>query len=257
MGENNIYIHSFSVDNMWNRLKLVWNDIHPDVNIIVGINGSGKTTLLNCINDYYNSKKSFYKCNGTPLDIPVYFIHSFDVPLTNRKKKDSPLYQELEKVVFQSPDSKLNFFNYRMRAINYPEERERVEYRIKGLFQVVNELFKETGKSMEIDRDTNGLIFAMEDGAIKIELSQLSSGEKQLLLLLLTVFLQDEKPCVLLLDEPEISLHITWQDCLIEVLRKLNPNCQLIVTTHSPNIFAEGWEDCLVFMENLESHVIH
>lgn len=97
-----------------------------------------------------------------------------------------------------------------MRAINYPEERERVECRINKLFQVVNEIFKETGKSLEIDKDTNGLVFAMDKGTVKIELSQLSSGEKQLLLLLLTVFFQDEKPCVLLLDEPEISLHITW-----------------------------------------------
>lgn len=255
MGEKNRYIHSFSIDNLWNRLRLTWNDIYPDVNIIVGINGSGKTTLLNCIYDYYNSKKSSYKCEGTPLEIPVYFIRSFDVPLTNRKKKDSPLYQELEKVVFQSPDGKLNFFNYRMRAINYPEERERVERRIDELFQVVNDIFKETGKSIEIDKDTNGLVFAIDGDSPKIKLSQLSSGEKQLLLILLTVFLQDENPCVLLLDEPEISLHITWQDCLIEVLRKLNPNCQLIVTTHSPNIFAEGWKERLVFMENLESHV--
>ncbi len=103
MGEKSIYIHSFSVDNMWNRVKLVWNDIRPNVNIIVGINGSGKTTLLNCINDYYNSKKSLYKCNGTPLGIPVQFIRSFDVPLANRKKKDSPLYQELEKSYFSLP----------------------------------------------------------------------------------------------------------------------------------------------------------
>ena len=255
MEERNTYIRFFSIENLWNRLDLKWDDIHPDVNIIVGINGSGKTTLLNCIYDYYHSSKTSYKCKGTSLDVPVYFIRSFDVPLNNRKKKDSPLYQELEKVVFQSPDNKLSFFNYRMRAINYPEERERVEQRIDRFFQLVNEIFKETGKSITIDKDTNELVFLMEKGSVKIRMSQLSSGEKQLLLLLLTVFLQDENPCVLLLDEPEISLHITWQDRLVEVLRKLNPNCQLIVTTHSPNIFAEGWEDKLVFMENLENHV--
>lgn len=254
MGENT-YIRSFSIKDLWNRLDLVWNDIHPDVNIIVGINGSGKTTLLNCINDYYNQNKTSYKCEGTVLDVPVYFIRSFDVPLNNRKKKDSPLYQELEKVVFQSPNNKLSFFNYRMRAINYPEERERVEQRIEGFFQLVNRIFEETGKTIEIDKEINGLVFMMDGGRVKIRLSQLSSGEKQVLLLLLTVFLQDENPCVLLLDEPEISLHITWQDRLVEVLRKLNPNCQLIVTTHSPNIFAEGWEEKLVFMDNLESHV--
>ena len=96
----------------------------------------------------------------------------------------------------------------------------------------------------------NGDVIRAEDE--KIQLDQLSSGEKQILLILTTVFLQEEKPAVLLMDEPEISLHITWQDRLIELIRKLNPNCQLILTTHSPNIFANGWEDKIVFIQDLE-----
>ena len=82
-------------------------------------------------------------------------------------------------------------------------------------------------------------------------MGQLSSGEKQLLLILFTVFLQEEKPNVLLMDEPEISLHISWQDRLISLIRQLNPHCQLILTTHSPNIFANGWEDKIIFMQDL------
>ena len=96
----------------------------------------------------------------------------------------------------------------------------------------------------------DGDVLCVEDE--KIQLDQLSSGEKQILLILTTVFLQEEKPNVLLMDEPEISLHITWQDRLIELIRKLNPNCQLILTTHSPNIFANGWEDKIVFIQDLE-----
>lgn len=96
----------------------------------------------------------------------------------------------------------------------------------------------------------NGDVIRAEDE--KIQLDQLSSGEKQILLILTTVFLQEEKSAVLLMDEPEISLHITWQDRLIELIRKLNPNCQLILTTHSPNIFANGWEDKIVFIQDLE-----
>ena len=59
------------------------------------------------------------------------------------------------------------------------------------------------------------------------------------------------EPKVLLLDEPEISLHIEWQDRLIQLMLDLNPNCQIIMTTHSPNIFADGWEDKLVFISDL------
>ena len=98
--------------------------------------------------------------------------------------------------------------------------------------------------------DSEGNVIYVSDE--KIQLDQLSSGEKQMLLILTTVFLQEEKPNVLLMDEPEISLHINWQDRLIEWIRQLNPYCQVILTTHSPNIFANGWEDKIVFIQDLE-----
>ena len=102
----------------------------------------------------------------------------------------------------------------------------------------------------EIDIQKNTLIFVEKDGNI-LQLNDLSAGEKQLLYLLLTVFLMDEKPAILLLDEPELSLHITWQEKLIDALRHLNPVCQIITTTHSPSIFVNGWSEHLVFVDNL------
>jgi predicted ATP-dependent endonuclease of OLD family len=53
------------------------------------------------------------------------------------------------------------------------------------------------------------------------------------------------------LDEPEISLHIEWQMKFISTLQKLNPNCQLLISTHSPGIFGQGWGSRLTFMEDL------
>ena len=79
----------------------------------------------------------------------------------------------------------------------------------------------------------------------------LSSGEKQLLIILLTVLLEDGREYVLMMDEPEISLHISWQYELLNWILKLNPNVQLIMTTHSPMIFADGWGDKSIHMENI------
>jgi hypothetical protein len=53
--------------------------------------------------------------------------------------------------------------------------------------------------------------------------------------------LQRKQNSVLLLDEPEISLHLSWQRKLIDTLREINPNCQLIIVTHSPSIYGDGW----------------
>ena len=72
---------------------------------------------------------------------------------------------------------------------------------------------------------------------------QLSSGEKQMLVILLTVLVENNLPYVLFMDEPEVSLHIEWQQRLIETILDLNPNVQIILTTHSPAVIMNGWMD--------------
>ena len=49
-----------------------------------------------------------------------------------------------------------------------------------------------------------------------------------MLVILLTVLVQDNSHCVLFMDEPEASLHIEWQQKLIAMIRELNPNVQII-----------------------------
>lgn len=280
MTENNIYISSFHVQKMWKRIDIQWDNINEDVNILVGINGCGKTTLLNIISDYYSGQKQKIKKNlaesvsGTQTSTPVTYIRSFDVPANAKKRTESILLQELKNVINQNGEG-TSFFDYRMKMLNFPEQADMIRHRINVFFKLINSLFEETGKEIMIDPLNNTIVFSIEDTgkAIitedgeriytsdnqplytedeKIQLEQLSSGEKQMLLILTTVFLQEEKPNILLMDEPEISLHITWQDRLIETIRELNPNCQLIITTHSPNIFANGWEDKIVFIQDLE-----
>ena len=72
---------------------------------------------------------------------------------------------------------------------------------------------------------------------------QLSSGEKQMLAILLTVLVEDNQNYVLFMDEPEVSLHVDWQQQLIDLLLELNPNVQIILTTHSPAVIMNGWVD--------------
>lgn len=278
MEEKNKYIAQFQVCKMWGRSNLQWNNINDDVNILVGINGCGKTTLLNLISDYYTGQKIkktlAESVSGTDISSPVTYIRSFDIPANAKKKTESMLLQELKYIINQNGEG-TSFFDYRMKMLNFPQEANTIQQRIDKFFQLVNSLFEETGKEIMIDPQNNILVFSLKgteealfssDGfklydvdnkalygaTKKIQLDQLSSGEKQILLILTTVFLQEEKANVLLMDEPEISLHISWQDRLIELIRELNPNCQLILTTHSPNIFANGWEDKIVFIQDLE-----
>ena len=64
-----------------------------------------------------------------------------------------------------------------------------------------------------------------------------------MLAILLTVLVEDNLPSVLFMDEPEVSLHVEWQERLIELILSLNPNVQIILTTHSPALVMNGWMD--------------
>ena len=103
----------------------------------------------------------------------------------------------------------------------------------------INDLFKDTGK--KIVRTENEIRFS-QIGETLVPY-QLSSGEKQMLVILLTVLVENNLPYVLFMDEPEVSLHIEWQQRLIETILDLNPNVQIILTTHSPAVIMNGWFD--------------
>ena len=110
----------------------------------------------------------------------------------------------------------------------------------KKRFQdIVDDLFSETGK--KIVRTENEIRFS-QIGETLVPY-QLSSGEKQMLAILLTVLVEDNQPYVLFMDEPEVSLHIEWQNRLIDLCIELNPNVQIILTTHSPAVVMNGWVD--------------
>jgi predicted ATPase len=118
----------------------------------------------------------------------------------------------------------------------------------KSRFQdMLDDLFKETGK--RIVRTENEIRFT-QIGEL-LTPYQLSSGEKQMLVILLTVLVEDELPHVLFMDEPEVSLHIEWQKQLIDLVVELNPRVQIIMTTHSPALIMDGWMDSVTEVSDI------
>lgn len=83
-----------------------------------------------------------------------------------------------------------------------------------------------------------------------LRVNNLSSGEKQLLILLTQTLLQENAPYIFIADEPELSLHIEWQKYIIGAINELNPNAQVIVATHSPEI-AGQWAKNIIRMESI------
>lgn len=103
-------------------------------------------------------------------------------------------------------------------------------------------------------RDDGKIFFKLKDQDKMISPEDLSSGEKQILTLLISTLVQDGQKGIVFWDEPEISLHIVWQQKLIRTLQTLNPNMQLIIATHSPNILYEGWEQRVINVKSTFRH---
>ena len=95
-----------------------------------------------------------------------------------------------------------------------------------------------TFKHIVISREKGFYVVDNDDENKTLKLSQLSSGEKQEIVLFYDLIFGTKEKLLLLIDEPEISLHITWQkkflDDLVEVAKQRD--IQVIVATHSPQI---------------------
>lgn len=117
----------------------------------------------------------------------------------------------------------------------------------KEFINLLNILF-EKRKTVELSDRNELLFFTSKNRPLK--LSELSSGEKQLLIILGQALLQEKKPTIYIADEPELSLHLKWQLSLTNGIKKLNPNAQIIFATHSPDIVSTHQEN-VIRMENM------
>lgn len=265
------YIKRIEIHGLWHRYDIAW-DLRPDVNILSGINGVGKTTILNRSVNYLEQTSGevksdekngvhFYFDNSAATFIPYDVIRSYDRPLImgdfTARMADANVKSELDWQLYllqrRYLDYQVNIGNKMIELLSGDEEQRSLAPSLslpKRKFQdMIDELFSYTHKT--IDRKSNDIVF-YQNGE-RLLPYKLSSGEKQMLVILLTVLVRDDDHCVLFMDEPEASLHIEWQQKLIGMIRNLNPNVQLILTTHSPAVIMEGWLDAVTEVSEISS----
>ena len=273
------YISSIDIKALWRGGRHITWQLRPDINILSGINGVGKSTIIN------HSVRGLALRNGAPplgaaeggelrsgevepgITITLHpseatrmrfdVIRSFDRPLLHsdllEKLADSRVRTELDWQLYKLQkrylDYQVNVGNRMIALLSTGRGEEAAQVaRPKAQFQdMVDSLFSDTHKA--IDRSSNELQF-LQNGDV-LTPYQLSSGEKQLLVILTTVLVQDGQHYALLMDEPEISLHIEWQQQLIQRIRQLNPNTQIILSTHSPALIMDGWTDVVTEVEDI------
>ena len=255
------------------RVKNVINDskntsLHVELDNDIFISTLRISIKINKENNYihlnqgrfFNHKQSvsvgLQDINSLPK---IDYIRTFDSTLniSDIDRKFNPeLETELDFYIKRELEEYKDYqINLSKKIINQKQNPNIVFSKKRYFIDSINRLVSKTGKTL--DEDENGITFLLDGKPIKTY--ELSSGEKQLLLILLTILNQDEKPSILLMDEPEISLHLRWQYELIEIIRTLNPNCQLIIATHSPSIFNHGWRDKVFWIEDIvkEKEAVH
>lgn len=265
------YIKRIEIHGLWHRYDIAW-ELRPDVNILSGINGVGKTTILDSSVNYLEQTSGEMKSdekngvhvffdNPDATFIPYDVIRSYDRPLImgdfTARMADPHVKSELDWQLYllqrRYLDYQVNIGNKMIELLSGDEEQRLLAPALsvpKRKFQdMIDELFSYTRK--KIDRKSNDIVFH-QDGE-RLLPYKLSSGEKQMLVILLTVLVRDGDHCVLFMDEPEASLHIEWQQKLIGMIRQLNPNVQLILTTHSPAVIMEGWLDAVTEVEDIST----
>ena len=261
------YIKQIEIDSLWSGKKHILWQLDPHVNILSGINGVGKSTILNkvfksiCTNgDLVNHLLKGVHIRTVPQDathVRFDVIRSFDRPVINRdviSRMDISLATELDWQLYKLQrkylDYQVNIGNRIIAELQKGNLQAAQEFSAaKTKFQdLVDDFFSDTGK--KIVRTENEIRFS-QIGETLVPY-QLSSGEKQMLVILLTVLVENEEPYVLFMDEPEISLHVEWQQRLIETILNLNPNVQIILTTHSPAVIMNGWMDNVTEVSDIE-----
>ncbi len=272
------YIKRIEIKSLWGRKDkdIVWN-LRPDVNILSGINGIGKSTILNKSihrlnlmisgelksTEEPNVRLAFYPEDATFIRFSV--IRSFDRPLMHsdlfEKIADKNVGTELDWQIYQLQrrylDYQVNIGNRIIELLSSGEpdaqaKAAEVSLPKKKFQDIIDDLFSETGK--KILRKSNEIAF--EQVGETLYPHQLSSGEKQILAILLTVLIQDNQHFTLFMDEPEVSLHIEWQQRLISLIRELNSNVQIILTTHSPAVIMNGWLDAVTEVSDITESLI-
>ena len=270
------YIKKIEIDSLWSGKKhIVW-ELNRHVNILSGMNGEGKSTILNKVVKGLIAGGEFpsHMLKGVHLDVEpddakwIRFdiIRSLDSNLQQALAEgEGFLRQALSALAGVGGGSLLDIQLYNLQR-KYLDYQVNIGNRIiqklqsgdtdaaqqlsqkKTRFQdIVDDLFRETGKKMI--RTENELRFT-QIGEVLLPY-QLSSGEKQILIILLTVLVEDNQPYVLFMDEPEVSLHLEWQKCLVDLCLELNPNVQIILTTHSPAIVMNGWVDSVTEVSDI------
>lgn len=124
-------------------------------------------------------------------------------------------------------------------AADTEKQKALIMHPIELFLNTVNEFISSSDLKKKIDININGRIyFSSENSNQKLSIQLLSSGERQLLVFFANLIfgVKETSSGIFVVDEPELSLHLSWQKVFVEKALEVNNNVQFIFATHAPEI---------------------
>lgn len=127
------------------------------------------------------------------------------------------------------------------RLIDSYEKQNAYDERVKKFVSVCNGYLN--GKQFVYDESNLELGIFRDNTKKPISIQNLSSGEKQVISLFSKLYLEETENCLILFDEPELSLSIKWQSKILPDIMDSGRCSTLVVVTHSPFIFDNAYDE--------------
>jgi len=232
-------------------LDLTYNGKSQNLIVIAGINGSGKTTLLKEM--IYQSLVNRTTQKGCSIEIEAdntndHFIiidsQSFQLNSQGQRNENKEQFSKLDQIYYYEAGlsaDKQNVKNVILKYIDsliYEKDKKSSEAYIMAQ-DVLNKIFN--GFDLQIQFrgvDRNKEVLFKNDSSENIRIEELSNGEQELITKAFTIYLAEITDSIILIDEPESSLHPIWQSRITQLYQDIADkyNNQIILSTHSPHI---------------------
>lgn len=228
--------------------------------VLAGINGSGKTSIMDLIDKSFTDYKSLKDCE---LEFEFEDEHEkffkasyiedwqyFSLNYTNHIIYIKAGIDSSNDIIFASNkyiQDKIDNEDYRLSEAN------------ESLKKIIDEALNALDVSFYFNSIKNGKLYFENNESTLFEFDDLSTGERTLITKLVMLHLQSNNldGKIVMIDEPETSLHPSWQTRILKLYKNVAEtcNCQIIIATHSPHIISSTPSECLRLLKDEDGKI--
>lgn len=240
------------------------NDEALPIVVLAGLNGSGKTTLLESMVPHWISTQKL-EISMEKYDLVLKLKNTGGSSFLVRGEVNQ-YYPNIDfsKAIIYFPASVNQLQDIEIKIveeyIKTAEEIDSFKEALNSLQKKIDDIF--TGLNIgfrvsRVDYNKKKVFLSDIDNNVEFGMDTLSTGEKTLLSKLLLLYFAEYQEKIILIDEPELSLHPSWQNKVLKLYENfaLKNNCQIIIATHSPHIIGSAKPEYLRVLKKVEDKI--